>query len=42
MIWMVGRELLPDTLAEGPRRAAVADPVSSFAVMLAFQVRLAA
>jgi hypothetical protein len=42
VIGMGGRELLPDALAQGPRRAVVADAVSSFAVMLAFQLRLAA
>jgi ZIP family zinc transporter len=41
MIWMVGRELLPDALGYGPRRVVVADTVIAFAVMLALQLRLA-
>jgi ZIP family zinc transporter len=42
MILMVGRELLPDALAQGPRRTVVADVVIAFAVMLALQLRVAA
>lgn len=42
MVWMVARELLPDALAQGPRRAVVADAFISFAVMLALQLGLAA
>ena len=42
MVWMVGRELLPEALAQGPRRAVVVDLVVSFSVMLALQLRLAA
>jgi zinc transporter, ZIP family len=41
MIWMVGRELLPDALAQGPRRVVVADTVIAFTVMLALQLGLA-
>jgi len=40
MVWMVGRELLPEALAEGPRRAVVADAVVAFTLMLALQLRL--
>jgi ZIP family zinc transporter len=42
MIWMVGRELLPEALAQGPRRAVVADAAIAFALMLALQLWLAA
>jgi zinc transporter, ZIP family len=42
MIWMVARELLPEALAQGPRRAVVADAVLAFVLMLALQVRLLA
>jgi zinc transporter, ZIP family len=42
MIWMVGRELLPEALAQGPRRAVALGLVVSFALMLALQLRLAA
>jgi zinc transporter ZupT len=41
MIWMVGRELLPEALAQGPRRAVVADALIACALMLALQLRLA-
>ncbi len=40
MIWMVGRELLPEALAQGPRRAVVVDAVIAFVLMLALQLRL--
>ena len=42
MIWMVGRELLPEALSYGPRRAVVADTALAFVLMLALQLRLAA
>jgi zinc transporter, ZIP family len=42
MVWMVARELLPEALAQGPRRVVVADAVVSFALMLALQLRLVA
>jgi zinc transporter, ZIP family len=42
MVWMVARELLPEALAQGPRRAVVADAVLAFVLMLALQVRLLA
>jgi zinc transporter ZupT len=42
MIWMVGRELLPEALAQGPRRTVIADAAIAFALMLALQLRLAA
>jgi ZIP family zinc transporter len=42
MVWMVGRELLPEALDQGPRRAVVAAVVVSFASMLALQLMLAA
>jgi ZIP family zinc transporter len=42
MIWMVGRDLLPEAFQQGPRRAVVVDAVVSFALMLALQLRLAA
>ncbi len=41
MIWMVGREILPDAVTQGPRRAVVATTVVSFALMLALQLLLA-
>jgi zinc transporter ZupT len=40
MIWMVGRELLPEALAQGPRRAVVLDVLVSFALMLGAQLAL--
>jgi zinc transporter ZupT len=40
MVWMVARDLLPDALAQGPRRAVVNVTVVSFALMLALQLRL--
>jgi zinc transporter, ZIP family len=40
MIWMVGRELLPEALAQGPRRAVLADTMIAFALMLALQLTL--
>ena len=40
MIWMVLRELLPEALAQGPRRAVVADTGLAFALMLALQLLL--
>jgi zinc transporter ZupT len=42
MVWMVGRELLPEALSQGPRRVVVANAVIAFALMLALQLRLAA
>jgi len=42
MVWMVGRDLLPEALAYGPRRAVVADTTLAFVLMLALQLRLAA
>ena len=42
MVWMVGRELLPDALSQGPRRVVVAHAAIAFALMLALQLRLAA
>jgi zinc transporter ZupT len=41
MIWMVGRDLLPEALAQGPRRAVLVDVVLSFAVMFTLQLTLA-
>jgi zinc transporter ZupT len=42
MIWMVGRELLPEALSQGPRRLVLAHAAIAFALMLALQLRLAA
>jgi zinc transporter ZupT len=42
MIWMVGRDLLPEAWAQGPRRLVVVDAAIAFALMLALQLRLAA
>lgn len=42
MIWMVGRDLLPEALAQGPRRIVIADVAIAFALMLALQLKLAA
>lgn len=42
MIWMVGRDLLPEALAQGPRTAVLAELAIAFALMLALQLRLAA
>jgi ZIP family zinc transporter len=42
MIWMVGRDLLPEALSYGPRRTVVADTALAFVLMLALQLRLAA
>jgi len=42
MVWMVGRDLLPEALAQGPRRAVVADTIIAFSAMLALQLGLAA
>jgi hypothetical protein len=39
---MVGRELLPEALAQGPRRAVFIDAAVAFVLMLALQLRLAA
>jgi hypothetical protein len=41
MIWMVGRDLLPEAWAQGPRRLVVADAAIAFALMLALQLLLA-
>jgi zinc transporter, ZIP family len=40
MIWMVGRDLLPEALALGPRRIVLFDTTLSFAVMFALQLTL--
>jgi zinc transporter, ZIP family len=42
MIWMVAREVLPDALVRGPRRAVVADTFLGFASMLGLQLWLTA
>jgi zinc transporter, ZIP family len=42
MVWMVGRELLPDAIQQGPRRSVVVAVVVSFALMLALLLTLAA
>jgi zinc transporter, ZIP family len=42
MVWMVGRELLPEALALGPRRSVVLYVFASFAVMLMLQLGLTA
>jgi len=42
MFLIVARDLLPEALEQGPRRAVVAELVVSFVVMLALQLRLAA
>jgi zinc transporter ZupT len=42
MVWMVAREVLPDALARGSRRAVVADAAIAFALMLLLQLRLSA
>jgi zinc transporter, ZIP family len=42
MVWMVARELLPEALAYGPRRAVLADTTLAFVLMLALQLRLTA
>jgi zinc transporter ZupT len=42
MVWMVGRELLPEALQQGPRRVVVVVTLVSFALMLALQRGLAA
>ena len=42
MVWMVGRELLPEALVQGPRRAVIVDTGVSFALMLGLQLLLAA
>jgi zinc transporter, ZIP family len=41
MVWMVGRELLPDAWHQGPRGAVVANTAIAFALMLALQLMLA-
>lgn len=40
MIWMAGRELVPEALAQAPRRMVLAAGLAAFAVMLAFQALL--
>jgi zinc transporter ZupT len=40
MVWMVARDLLPEALAQGPRRAVIADTLIAFALMLAIQLGL--
>jgi zinc transporter, ZIP family len=40
MVWMVGRELLPDAFAQGSRRIVVAGALLGFASMLALQLSL--
>ena len=42
MVRMVGRELLPEALAQGPRRAVVVHTIVSFALMLGLQLWLGA
>jgi len=42
MFWMVGRELLPEALARGPRVGVVKDTAVSFVLMLALQLWLTA
>ena len=42
MVWMVGRELMPDAFHEGPRRAVLVAVLVSFLLMLALQLVLAA
>lgn len=42
MVWMVGREILPEAFEQGPRRAVIVAVVVSFALMLALQLLLAA
>ena len=42
MIWMVGRELLPEALSQGPRRTVMAYAVGAFGLMLALELGLAA
>ena len=41
MVWMVGRELLPEALSQGPRRLVVANALIAFALMLALQLVVA-
>jgi zinc transporter ZupT len=41
MVWMVARELLPDAVTQGPRRAVVLALVASFTLMLGLQLGLA-
>lgn len=41
MVWMVARQLLPEAVARGSRRAVVWDAAISFALMLLIQLRLA-
>jgi zinc transporter ZupT len=41
MVWMVGRELLPEALAQGPRRAVVVALVTSFSLMVGLQLGIA-
>jgi zinc transporter ZupT len=38
MVWMVGRELLPEALSQGPRGAVVGFTVASFTLMLVLQL----
>lgn len=40
MIWMVARELLPEAIAQGPRRWVAADTAIAFVLMLVLQLRL--
>jgi len=40
MVWMVGRQLLPEALAHGPRRTVVVDALLSFGLMFALQMTL--
>jgi len=42
MVWMVGRELLPEALAQGPRNTVVIDTAVAFALMLVLQLTLSA
>jgi zinc transporter ZupT len=40
MVWMVGRELMPEALQQGPRRTVVVCAGAAFALMLALQLSL--
>jgi zinc transporter ZupT len=41
MVWMVGRDLLPEALAQGPRRSVLVDTTLAFGAMFALQLVLA-
>jgi ZIP family zinc transporter len=42
MVWMVGRDLLPEAFRQGPRQAVVTNAAIAFVLMLALQLKLAA